>query len=248
MNSLRSVAFEVAGTSVSALLLRPLDASALLVLGHGAGAGMRHIFMEEIAALLGERGIATLRYQFPYMEVGRRYPNPQRILTATVRRAVAAASEAAPDLPLFAGGKSMGGRMTSLAAAEAPLPGVRGIVFLGFPLHGIGKPPGIERSEHLGRVEVPFLFVQGTRDRLANLDFLRPVVHGAGAARDTPHRRGRGSLLQGAQEKRAHASGSDGGSGGYGGGVGRRRTGRPVGVGRTHPEVAGAVEGWVAPT
>ncbi len=178
MTSLRSLAFEVAGTSVSALLLRPLDASALLVLGHGAGAGMRHIFMDEIAALLGERGIATLRYQFPYMEVGRRYPNPQRILTATVRRAVAAASEAAPDLPLFAGGKSMGGRMTSLAAAEAPLPGVRGIVFLGFPLHGIGKPPGIERSEHLGRVEVPFLFVQGTRDRLANLDFLRPVVAG----------------------------------------------------------------------
>ena len=173
--------FEVAGTSVSALLLRPAGARALLVLGHGAGAGMRHVFMEEIAALLGERGIATFRYQFPYMEVGRRYPNPQRILTATVRRAVTAASAAAPDLPLFAGGKSMGGRMTSLAAADAPLADVRGIVFLGFPLHGIGKPPGIERSEHLARVEVPLLFVQGTRDRLANLDFLRPVVAGLGA-------------------------------------------------------------------
>ena len=221
MTSLRSLAFEVAGTSVSALLLRPLDASALLVLGHGAGAGMRHIFMDEIAALLGERGIATLRYQFPYMEVGRRYPNPQRILTATVRRAVAAASDAAPDLPLFAGGKSMGGRMTSLAAAEAPLPGVRGIVFLGFPLHGIGKPPGIERSEHLGRVEVPFLFVQGTRDRLANLDFLRPVVHRLGA-RATLH------IVEGGDHSFKVLKRS----------------------GRTHPEVmeevADTVAGWVA--
>lgn len=176
MTSTRLLSFEVAGASVSALLLRPADSSALLVLGHGAGAGMRHVFMEEIAGLLGERGIATLRYQFPYMEVGRRYPNPQRILTATVRRAVAAASDAAPGLPLFAGGKSMGGRMTSLAAADDPLPGVQGIVFVGFPLHGIGKPPGTERSEHLDRVDAPLLFVQGTRDRLANLNFLRPVV------------------------------------------------------------------------
>ena len=176
MTQARSLSFKVAGGSVSALLLRPRDARALLVLGHGAGAGMRHIFMEEMAELLGERGVAVFRYQFPYMEAGRRYPNPQRILTATVRRAVAAAHEAAPDLPLFAGGKSMGGRMTSLAAADAPLAGVRGIAFLGFPLHGIGKPPGIERSEHLHRVELPLLFVQGTRDRLAHLDFLCPVV------------------------------------------------------------------------
>lgn len=181
MTSTRRLSFEVARASVSALLVRPLDASALLVLGHGAGAGMRHVFMEEMAGLLAERGVATLRYQFPYMEAGRRYPNPQRILTATVRRAVAAAHEAAPDLPLFAGGKSMGGRMTSLAAADAPFPGVRGIVFLGFPLHGIGKPPGIERSEHLHHFDLSLLFVQGTRDRLANLDFLRPVVERLGS-------------------------------------------------------------------
>ena len=181
MTPARSLSFEVAGGSVSALLLRPREARALLVLGHGAGAGMRHVFMEEMAEALGERGVATFRYQFPYMEAGRRYPNPQRILTATVRRAVAAAHAAAPDLPLFAGGKSMGGRMTSLAAADAPLAGVRGIAFLGFPLHGIGKPPGIERSEHLHRVELPLLFVQGTRDRLANLDFLCPVAEQLGS-------------------------------------------------------------------
>lgn len=180
MTSARPLSFEVAGGSVSALLVRPPDASALLVFGHGAGAGMRHVFMEEMAGLLADRGIATFRYQFPYMEAGRRYPNPQRILTATVRRAAAAAQEAAPDLPLFAGGKSMGGRMTSLAAADAPFAGVCGIVFLGFPLHGIGKPPGIERSEHLHQVELPLLFVQGTRDRLARLDFLCPVVERLG--------------------------------------------------------------------
>ncbi len=181
MKQARTLSFEVAGGSVSALLVRPSEASALLVLGHGAGAGMRHVFMEEMAGLLAGRGVATLRYQFPYMEAGRRYPNPQRILTATVRQAVEAAHQAAPDLPLFAGGKSMGGRMTSLAAADAPLAGLRGIVFLGFPLHGIGKPPGIERSEHLHQVDLPLLFVQGTRDRLANLDFLRPVVERLGS-------------------------------------------------------------------
>ncbi len=181
MTQARTLSFEVAGGSVSALLVRPPEASALLVLGHGAGAGMRHVFMEEMAGLLAERGVSTFRYQFPYMEAGRRYPNPQRILTATVRRAVEAAHQAAPDLPLFAGGKSMGGRMTSLAAADAPPAGVRGIAFLGFPLHGIGKPPGIERSEHLHQVELPLLFVQGTRDRLANLDFLCPVVERLGS-------------------------------------------------------------------
>ena len=220
MAKLDPLSFEVAGTSVSALLMRPGGARALLVLGHGAGAGMRHVFMEEIVALLGERGIATLRYQFPYMEQGRRYPNPQRILTATVRRAVATAIAAAPDLPLLAGGKSMGGRMTSLAAAEAPLEQVRGIVFLGFPLHGIGKPPGIERSEHLARVEVPLLFVQGTRDRLANLDFLRPVVAGLGP-RATLH------VVEGGDHSFKVLKRS----------------------GRTHPEVmaevADAVAGWV---
>lgn len=220
MTSARPLSFEVAGGSVSALLVRPRDASALLVLGHGAGAGMRHVFMEEMAGLLGERGVATLRYQFPYMEAGRRYPNPQRILTATVRRAVAAAHEAAPELPLFAGGKSMGGRMTSLAAADAPLAGVRGIAFLGFPLHGIGKPPGIERSEHLHRVELPLLFVQGTRDRLANLDFLCPVVERLGP-RATLH------VVEGGDHSFKVLKRS----------------------GRTHPEVmaevADAVAGWI---
>ncbi len=181
MTPIRSLAFEVAGGSVSALLLRPAAARALLVLGHGAGAGMRHVFMEEMAGLLAERAVATLRYRFPYMEAGRRMPDPQRVLTATVRRAVEAASRAAPGLPLFAGGKSMGGRMTSLAAADAPLAGVDGIVFLGFPLHGAGKPPGIERSEHLRGFALPLLFVQGTRDRLADLDVLRPVVERLGA-------------------------------------------------------------------
>ena len=219
MTSGRALSFEVAGAAVSALLVRPPDASALLVLGHGAGAGMRHVFMEEIAGLLADRGVATFRYQFPYMEAGRRYPNPQRILTATVRRAVAAAHEAAPDLPLFAGGKSMGGRMTSLAA-DAPLAGVRGIAFLGFPLHGIGKPPGIERSEHLHQVELPLLFVQGARDRLANLDFLRPVVERLGS-RATLH------VVEGGDHSFKVLKRS----------------------GRTHPEVmaevADAVAGWI---
>ena len=216
----RLLSFDVAGNSVSALLLRPPGARALFVVGHGAGAGMRHVFMEEIAVLLAERGVATLRYQFPYMELGRRYPNPQRVLTATARRAVAVADDAEPDLPLFAGGKSMGGRMTSLAAADAALPDVRGIVFLGFPLHGIGKPPGIERSEHLGQVEVPLLFVQGTRDRLANLDFLRPVVDRLGP-RATLH------VVEGGDHSFKVLKRS----------------------GRTHPEVmtevADAVAGWV---
>ncbi len=180
MTPTRSLSIEVADGSVWALLKRPGNAGALLVFGHGAGAGMRHVFMEETVELLAERGIATLRYQFPYMEAGRRVPGPQHVLTATVRRAVAAAHTAAPDLPLLAGGKSMGGRMTSLAAAEAPLPGVGGILFLGFPLHGAGKPINTQRSEHLGKLDVPLLFVQGSRDRLADLATLRRVVAGLG--------------------------------------------------------------------
>jgi len=165
---------------VSALLLRPADSRWLLVFGHGAGVGMRHGFMAAMSAHLAEVGIATFRYQFPYMEAGSRRPDARAVLLATVRAAVAAASEMAPGLPLLAGGKSMGGRMTSLAAAEAPLEGVRGLVFFGFPLHAAGRP-STERGDHLGAVELPMLFLQGERDRLADLELLRPVCAGLGA-------------------------------------------------------------------
>jgi len=165
---------------VSALLLRPDEAHCLLVLAHGAGAGMRHIFMESIAERLAQRGVATLRYQFPYMEAGRRAPNPSALLTATVRAAVDVAADVAGGLPLLAGGKSMGGRMTSLAAAAAPLPGVRGIVFFGFPLHPAGRP-ATERGDHLRGVSVPMLLVQGTRDRLADPTLMRPLCDDLGA-------------------------------------------------------------------
>jgi len=159
---------------VSALLTRPAEADCLLVLGHGAGAGMRHVFMEALAARLAARRIATFRYQFPYTEQGRRRPDFQPILLKTVRSAVSAASALSDGLPLLAGGKSMGGRMTSLAAAKAPLEDVRGIVFFGFPLHPVQKP-GIERSDHLRAAGVPLLFLQGTRDKLARLDLLEPI-------------------------------------------------------------------------
>lgn len=164
---------------VSALLLEPPDSTALLVLGHGAGAGMRHRFMEEIAAVLAARHIATFRYQFPYMEAGRRAPDRAPRLVATVRAAVETAVRLAEtnDLLVFAGGKSMGGRMTSTAAAEAPLAGVRGLVFFGFPLHAAGKP-STDRGDHLADVGLPMLFLQGSRDRLAELDLLRPVLDG----------------------------------------------------------------------
>ena len=165
--------------SVSALLIRPANARALYVFGHGAGAGMTHKSMESNAVGLAERGIATLRYQFPYMEKGSKRPDPPRIAQAAVRAAVTEAARLAPDLPLFAGGRSFGGLMTSQAQAVSPLPGVRGLAFLGFPLHPAGKP-GIERAEHLARVEVPMLFVSGERDALAELELLRPVVAGLG--------------------------------------------------------------------
>jgi predicted alpha/beta-hydrolase family hydrolase len=164
---------------VSALLMRPDGSRRMLVLGHGAGAGMRHRFMEDAALALGVRGIATFRYQFPYVEQGSRRIDPQPILLSTVRSAVAAARAAAPDLPLLAGGKSMGGRMTSLAASKGPLEGVEGIAFFGFPLHPAGDP-GIERAEHLAAVTIPMLFLQGTRDKLADLALLRPIVEGLG--------------------------------------------------------------------
>lgn len=153
-------------------LLRPEGARWLLVLAHGAGAGMRHPFMEAVAQALAAERIATLRYEFPYMAARRKRPDPKPVLLATVRAAVEAAAK--ERLPLLAGGKSMGGRMTSLAAAEGGLP-VQGLVFLGFPLHPAGKP-SVERAEHLARVAVPTLFVQGTRDKLAGLDLLRPVL------------------------------------------------------------------------
>src|SRR5689334_3664288 len=165
---------------VSALLAAPPNARACYVLAHGAGAGMTHPFMAAVASGLHARGIATLRYQFPYMEAGKKRPDPPALAHATVRAAVAAAARELPDLPLVAGGKSFGGRMTSQAQAAAPLPGVRGLAFLGFPLHPAGRPSR-ERAQHLAAVEIPMLFLQGTRDELARLDELEPVVAGLGA-------------------------------------------------------------------
>jgi predicted alpha/beta-hydrolase family hydrolase len=161
--------------SVSAALLRPPDARWLYLLAHGAGAGMRHAFLEEMAARLAGHGVATLRYQFPYTEAGRRRPDPPAALERTVRAAAAEARRLAPDLPLLAGGKSMGGRMTSQAQAAEPLPGARALVFLGFPLHPAGKP-STARAAHLARVDLPMLFLQGTRDELGGLDLLEPVL------------------------------------------------------------------------
>lgn len=165
--------------SVSALLIRPEDAKALYLFAHGAGAGMTHRSMASNAEGLAARGIATLRYQFPYMEKGSKRPDPPGIAHAAVRAAAAEARKIAPDLPLFAGGRSFGGRMTSQTQAGSPLPGVRGLAFLGFPLHPAGKP-GIERAEHLSRVEVPMLFVSGARDALAEMDLLGPVIANLG--------------------------------------------------------------------
>lgn len=169
----------VGSEGVSGLLLRPAKAEALYVFAHGAGAGMHHANMESNARGLAERGVATLRYQFPYMEKRQRRPDPPRIAHAAVRAAVAQANELAGDLPLFAGGRSFGGRMTSQAQASEPLPGVRGLAFLGFPLHPTGSP-GIERADHLAKVAIPMLFVSGERDALADLDLLKNVVDGLG--------------------------------------------------------------------
>jgi hypothetical protein len=165
----------VADQRVSALLERPPAARALLVLGHGAGAGMRHPFMAATADRLAVEGIATLRYQFPYMESGLSRTDTPAVAMATVRAACAEAVRLTGDLPVIAGGKSFGGRMTSLAQAESPLAGVGGLVFLGFPLHP-PKRPGTSRAEHLDRVTVPMLFLQGTRDDLADLELIRTVI------------------------------------------------------------------------
>src|SRR5579863_2623716 len=165
---------------VSALLLRPHDARWLLLLAHGAGAGMRHPFMESPAHILAATKIATLRYQFPYMEHRRGRPDSPAILSATVAAALHTALKAAPDLPILAGGKSMGGRMTSQAAAQSLLPGVRGLVFFGFPLHP-PNAPATKRADHLAKVPMPMLFLQGTRDTLADLELLRPICNQLGS-------------------------------------------------------------------
>lgn len=170
----------VVPVEVPALLVRPAKARWLLVLAHGAGAGMTHPFLGALAEELAAAGVATFRYQFPYMEQRRRVPDSPALLTATVAAAVRAAAKAAPRLPVLAGGKSMGGRMTSQAAAQRLLERVRGLVFFGFPLHP-PKRPGTKRADHLTSVEVPMLFLQGTRDPLADLSLLRPIADNLGA-------------------------------------------------------------------
>jgi hypothetical protein len=173
---LQKIALTVNGVHrVSALLQTPPRGRACLVLAHGAGAGMAHPFMQGLADGLAAHGIATLRYQFPYMERGSKRPDPPTLAQATVRAATAEAARRLPNTAIFAGGKSFGGRMTSQAQAAEPLPSVRGLIFFGFPLHAPGKPSG-ERGEHLSAVRIPMLFLQGTRDEFADLGYLGPLV------------------------------------------------------------------------
>lgn len=179
MSIAKSLAIVDGEIRVSGLLQAPPDARACFVLAHGAGAGMTHPFMAAVASGLGARRIATLRYQFPYMEQRSKRPDPPRVAQATVRTAVAAAAQSLPGLPLVAGGKSFGGRMTSQAQATSPLAGVRGLAFLGFPLHPAGRPSR-ERAKHLFDVQIPMLFLQGTRDALASLGELEPVCAALG--------------------------------------------------------------------
>jgi len=177
----QALSIDVGGSGpVSALLTRPAAASAAYVLAHGAGAGMHHPFMAAVASGLARRGVATLRFQFPSMERASRRPDPPRVAHAAVRAAVAEANRLLVGLPLFAGGKSFGGRMTSQAQADAPLPGVAGLVFLGFPLHPAGRP-GDERGDHLDRVACPMLFVQGSRDELADVGLVTALTQRLGA-------------------------------------------------------------------
>ena len=176
----KAVTIDTGKGTVSGLLDAADHPSFVYVLAHGAGAGMRHAFMQTMARGLADRGAATLRYQFPYMEAGKNRVDSPDVAVATVSAAVAHAAELLPGVPLIAGGKSFGGRMTSEAQSRAPLAGVRGLAFLGFPLHPPGNP-GIIRAEHLQRVTVPTLFLQGTRDEFAKLDLLRPVVESLGS-------------------------------------------------------------------
>jgi predicted alpha/beta-hydrolase family hydrolase len=174
--SVKRISFSVDDEKrVSGLLLAPPDARACYVVAHGAGAGMTHPFMAAVADGLAERHIATLRYQFPYMEQGGERPDAPKLAQATVRAAIVEAIRLVADLPLIAGGKSFGGRMTSQAQAASPLPGVRGLAFLGFPLHASGKPSD-ERAAHLFKIEIPMLFLQGTRDALAGIDLMQALV------------------------------------------------------------------------
>lgn len=203
---------------VAAFLLRPPDAWLLYVLAHGAGAGMRHNFLEQISASLAAVGIATFRYQFPYMEAGRGRPDAPALLEASVSAAVARAGEIVPELPVIAGGKSLGGRMTSSAAAGRALERVRGLAFLGFPLHPPGQP-GTRRAEHLQHVTVPMLFLQGTRDAFARLDLITEVCR-ALEPRTTLR------VIEGAD----HSFGIP------------KRSGRTAG--QVHGELAGAIAEW----
>ncbi len=173
------IAIPVGSESVSGLLLRPAGAKALYLFAHGAGTNMTHKSMASNAEGLASREIATLRYNFLYTEKGSKRPDAPKLAHAAVRAAAARAAELAGDLPIYAGGRSFGGRMTSQAQAAEPLPGVEGLAFLGFPLHPAGKP-SIERAAHLADVNVPMLFVSGSRDALAELDLLKPVVAGLG--------------------------------------------------------------------
>lgn len=160
---------------VSALFYLPKDAQFVLLFAHGAGAGMKNKFMEQVSISLAEKNIATIRFNFPYMEIGKKVPDKKSVCVETIKAAAEKSSKLCPKIPLFAGGKSFGGRMTSTAASEGNLPDVKGIVFFGFPLHAPGKPAN-ERAEHLYKVNIPMLFLQGTRDALASLDLLKPVL------------------------------------------------------------------------
>jgi len=176
----QEIRFDADGAEVSGLVVRPDGARWLYLFGHGAGAGMRHRFMAAMTEVLARRGVATFRYQFPYMERGSRRPDARPTLVTTVRAAAREAARIVPGLPVIAGGKSMGGRMTSLAMVEAPIDLVVGLAFLGFPLHPAGKQPSAERGAHLAAVPVPMLFLQGSRDTLADLTLLEPLARSLG--------------------------------------------------------------------
>jgi predicted alpha/beta-hydrolase family hydrolase len=170
---------EIGNDSVAGVLQQGDEAHAALVLAHGAGAGMEHPFMASLSSALATHGVTTLRFQFPYMEHGSKRPDTPAVAHAAIRAAVAEAARRVPSLPLYAGGKSFGGRMTSQAQAKEALPGVRGLVFVGFPLHP-AKKPGVERAAHLAQVKLPMLFLQGTRDALAEWGLIEPAVRALG--------------------------------------------------------------------